>query len=300
MDESQALQDVVRRALCEDLGTEDPAGRHDITADRSLPAGAQAQARIVAKAHGRLSGMDAAEAAFRALDPDVSWTAHRADGDPVAPGDLVLEVRGCARAVLAAERTALNFLQRLSGVATMAAAFAERIEGTGARILDTRKTTPGLRLLEKRAIADGGGGNHRMGLYDQILLKENHFALAGRPYEEVVASVRRDGEPPVIAEARTEDEAAAAIRGGAGVVLLDNFGHGDRLRQAVARLRSLARELNRDVELEASGGVNLETVRDVALAGVDRISVGAVTHSAPALDLSLLVEGVEPLTGGGA
>jgi nicotinate-nucleotide pyrophosphorylase (carboxylating) len=196
--------------------------------------------------------------------------------------------------VLVAERTALNFVQRLSGIATLTRSFVGAVAGTGAVILDTRKTTPGLRLLEKAAVVAGGGQNHRIGLYDQVLLKENHFGFA-RPlgYEDVVRRCVGQQGAPVVAEARTIAEAEAAVRGGAGVVLLDNFAPGEPLRQAVAAVQKAAAAMKRTVLTEASGGVDLPRVRAFAECGVDRISIGALTHSARAVDLSLLVEGVE-------
>ncbi|MCR9247788.1 MAG: carboxylating nicotinate-nucleotide diphosphorylase [bacterium] len=319
---ADATIDRVRRALAEDLGCADggssgqmaPPGstalgstalglgaagglrlESDVTSHLAVPADARGRARMVSKASGVLAGLDCATAAFRLLDSGSRVDLARRDGDAVEPGVEVLRVEAAMPALLAAERTALNFVQRLSGVATLTRQFVDAVAGTGARILDTRKTTPGLRLLEKAAVVAGGGHNHRIGLFDQVLLKENHFALA-RPvgYEEVVRRCvdNPDRTAPVIAEARTVDEAVAAVRGGADVVLLDNFAAGKPLRAAVAAVQATAHELSRQVETEASGGIDLQTVRAFAECGVDRISVGAVTHSAPALDLSLLVEGV--------
>ena len=287
----------VRRALAEDLGAEQFAVGADVTTTLALAdvAERRGRARLFAKSPGVLAGRDCAVSAFRELDPDCGIELLRADGDVFAPGDDVLLVEGAMAALLVAERTALNFVQRMSGVATMTRRFVDAVSGTGARILDTRKTTPGLRALEKAAVAAGGGENHRIGLYDQVLLKENHFAFA-RPldYEQVVRRcVQGDGSGrAVVAEARTVDEAVAAVRGGAGVVLLDNFAAGEPLRAAVAAVRDAAAEAGRVVETEASGGITLDTVRAFAECGVDRISVGALTHSAPSADLSLLVEGV--------
>ena len=287
-------RECVRRALAEDLGSEALDAAADVTSALSLPPGRRGRARLYAKSTGVLAGVACAEESFRLLDPDCRIEVVRADGASFAPGDDVLRVEGAMAALLVAERTALNFLQRLSGVATMTRAFVDRIAGTGARILDTRKTTPGLRHLEKAAVVAGGGHNHRIGLYDQVLLKENHFAFA-RPasYEDVVRRCCEGQDLPVVAEARTVDEALAAVRGGAAVVLLDNFRPGEELRDAVAAVRRAAADAGRVVETEASGGVDLERVRAFAECGVDRISVGALTHSAPAVDLSLLVEGVD-------
>ena len=288
------VDDWVRPALAEDLGRADLSVEADVTSRWSVPAGTRGRARLFAKASGVLAGVDCAAAAFGLLDRQARIERVLHDGAALVPGATVLRVEADMRALLAAERTALNFVQRLSGVATVTRAFVDAVAGTQARILDTRKTTPGLRLLEKRAVVAGGGHNHRIGLYDQVLLKENHFGFA-RPasYEDVVRRCVAGQSAPVVAEARNLAEAVAAVRGGAAVVLLDNFQPGEPLRAAVAAVRRTAAELGRDVEVEASGGVDLRTVRAFAECGVDRISIGALTHSAPAVDLSLLVEGVQ-------
>jgi len=267
---------------------------NDITSALSLPADQRGRARLYAKSVGVLAGADCAVATFRMLDPDCEVEVALRDGATFAPGDDLMWVSGAMAALLAAERTALNFLQRLSGVASLTRQFVDCVAGTKAEILDTRKTTPGLRQLEKAAVVAGGGVNHRIGLFDQVLLKENHFGFA-RPlgFEEVV---RRccEGQPrPVVAEARTQAEAVAAVRGGAAVVLLDNFEPGAPLKAAVAAVREAAQAVGREVATEASGGVNLQTVRAFAESGVDRISVGALTHSASAVDISMVVEGAQ-------
>lgn len=287
------LDECVRRALHEDL-----RGGRDVTSELVVPADSQTKGRVRAKQVGVLAGVPAALAcvaqvaaspAGRGLDAEVL----RSDGAPLAVGDVVMTVSGPARAVLLVERTLLNFLQRLSGVASLTRRLVDAIAGTRAKIYDTRKTTPGLRQLEKLAVRAGGGHNHRIGLFDQVLLKENHFALA-RPlgYEAVVRRCVAGSDAPVIAEARNLDEALLAVAGGASVVMLDNFTPGEDLTSAVAKVRDAAKRLTRSVEVEVSGGVRLETVRAYAECGVDRISVGALTHSAPALDLSMKVEGV--------
>jgi nicotinate-nucleotide pyrophosphorylase (carboxylating) len=222
-----------------------------------------------------------AEAVFHHVDPSLSWRAHVDEG-VWRDGGPVAEVAGPSRSILTGERVALNFLQQLSGVATMTARYVTAVEGTGARILDTRKTTPGLRALEKQAVLAGGGTNHRIGLYDAILVKENHSAMAGG----VGAATRRalaaaDGLPVEI-ECATLDEVRQALGAGAPRILLDNMST-EQMRAAVELTAGRA-------ELEASGGVNLETVRAIAETGVDFISVGALTHSPPALDISLLLE----------
>lgn len=287
------LLESVRRALAEDLGSDALALDADVTSRLCVPARLRGRARVLAKSAGVLSGLDCAIEAFRLLDPMASFRTELADGQTFRSGDVVLAVECGMRPLLAAERTALNFLQQMSGVATLTRAFVDAVAGTQARILDTRKTTPGLRLLQKAAVAAGGGHNHRSGLFDQVLLKENHFAFA-RPlsYEEVVRRCVCGQERPVVAEVRNRSEAEAVVRGGAAVVLLDNFVPGDALTATVGAIKAIAASLGRVVLTEASGGINLRNVAAFAACGVDRISIGALTHSAPAADLSLLVEGV--------
>lgn len=288
-----SLRECVRRALAEDLGSGELDVACDVTSRLSIRSGSRGKARLLAKSAGVIAGLVCAVEAFHALDADATCALRLVDGQPFRRGDVLLEVEADMRCLLAAERTALNFVQRLSGVATMTRAYVDAVAGTGAKILDTRKTTPGLRHLEKAAVVAGGGYNHRFGLFDQVLLKENHFGFA-RPatYEETVRRCVCEQSQPVVAEARTVDEALAAVRGGAAVVLLDNFEPGLPLRKAVTAVRAAASAAGRSVLTEASGGVNLSTVRAFAESGVDRISIGALTHSAPAVDLSLLVEGV--------
>lgn len=272
-----------RQALAEDLG--EPG---DITARCSVPAAAPGVAEILARRSGVLAGRPVAEACFRALDPGVEFGPGVAEGEGFAADDVLMTVRGSARALLSAERTALNFLQRLSGVASRTAEYVAVVADLGVAVLDTRKTTPLLRHLEKHAVAVGGGTNHRIGLYDQILLKENHFALADEPYEAVVRRAVAGATAPVVAEAQTVEEGLAAVAGGAEIVLLDNFEPGAALRSTVDRLRAAAAASGRSVQMEASGGVTLSNLRAFAESGVDRISVGALTHSVEALDMSML------------
>jgi nicotinate-nucleotide pyrophosphorylase (carboxylating) len=269
------VDDVVRRALAEDVG----AG--DLTTSATVPPGARARARITQKQPGVVFGLDAAEATFRALDPDARIERLVAEGE-WRDGGPVLDVEGAAAALLTAERTALNFLQRLSGVATATALHVRAIAGTGARVLDTRKTTPGLRALEKAAVRAGGGTNHRAGLYDAILIKENHATMAGGVGAAVSAARAAAAGVALEVECRTLEEVDEALAAGAPWLLLDNMAP-ETLRAVVERVAGRAR-------LEASGGVSLETIREIAGTGVDFVSVGALTHSAPALDLSLLLE----------
>lgn len=289
---AEAVRDCVRRALAEDLGRADLSLLGDVTSTLALPAERRGRARMIARQGGVLAGIGCAVQAFSLLDAAARIEPMARDGDVLEVGNQVLTVEAGMRALLAAERTALNFVQRLSGVATMTRAFVEAVAGTGARILDTRKTTPGMRELQKAAVVAGGGMNHRRGLHDQVLLKENHFALAApTSYEDVVRRCKQH-PAPLVAEARSVEEAIAAVRGGADVVLLDNFEAGEALRVAVAAVRAESTRAGRKVETEASGGIDLTTVRAFAESGVDRISVGAITHSAPSIDFSLLVEGV--------
>jgi nicotinate-nucleotide pyrophosphorylase (carboxylating) len=271
----ETVQEVVRRALEEDVGT------GDVTTLATVPADVRAGARILQKQAGVIAGLDTAEAAFRALDPGVRVERLVPEGR-WREGGPVLAVAGSARALLTAERTALNLLGRLSGVATLTARCVRAVEGTGARILDTRKTTPGLRLLEKSAVRAGGGSNHRVGLFDAILIKENHAALAGGVGEAVRRARAAAADLPLEVECRDEDEISEALAAGAERLLLDNMSP-DQLRSAVALVAGRA-------VLEASGGVSFETLLNYAETGVDFVSVGALTHSAPALDLSLLME----------
>ncbi len=289
VDGADSIQDLVARALAEDLGG------GDVTSEATVPEEAFARARIVQKAPGVLFGLELVAETLRQCGvEDVEGLAAEGEWREWVPAD-VLVASGGARALLAAERTALNFLGHLSGVATLTARFAEAVAGTGARILDTRKTTPGLRSLEKAAVAAGGGTNHRRGLYDAFLIKENHIALAGGVAKAVHAARTARPELPVEVEARDLEEVAYALGAGAERLLLDNMGP-EALREAV-RLRDENAAEPGLPTLEASGGVDLDTVRAVAESGVDFVSVGALTHSAPSLDFSLLLE---PARGGRA
>lgn len=274
---SHELAEVVRRALAEDVGS------GDLTTTAVVPADARARARIEQRAPGVLSGIDVAREVFRELDPQLRFEAHATEGAS-CEGGAVATLEGPAAPILAGERTALNFLGRLSGVATMTALYVRAVQGTGARILDTRKTTPGLRALEKRAVLHGGGVSHRAGLHDAILVKENHALLAGGVGPAARAAAANRGTADwVEVEVETLAELDEALAAGADRVLLDNMSP-VQLRAAVERARGSG------ATLEASGGIALADVRVIAETGVDFVSVGALTHSAPALDLSLLVE----------
>lgn len=269
------IEPIVQAALAEDLGR---AG--DVTSDAVVPVDATAVARIRARRAGCIAGTQVAVATFRALDPDVDLRIVRGDGAAVSPGATVLEIRGNARAVLAAERTALNLLGHLSGIATVTADVVRRIAGTGARVVCTRKTTPMLRALEKHAVRCGGGANHRFGLDDAVLIKDNHRAIAGGAAEAVRRARRHAGHLVKIeVEIDDLDELAAVIDLGVDAVLLDNMAP-ETLRRAVAIIdgRAIA---------EASGGITPDTALAVAETGVDLLSIGWLTHSAPSLDLGL-------------
>ena len=282
---------VLVAALIERFLEED-RGSGDITSEGLVPAQARARARLVGRARGVLAGLDLFAAVFRACDGEARVELDARDGERVEAGQELARIEGNARALLLAERTALNLLQRLSGIATRTARLVSILSATpGVRLLDTRKTTPGLRVLEKYAVRCGGGENHRHGLDDQAMIKENHLALAGCGVREAVERLRASIGPRVVltCEARTDREALLATQGGADVVLLDNMPP-ETMAALVPRLREAARERGRPVELEASGGVTEENLLAVARSGIDRISVGALTHSAPALDLSLYLE----------
>jgi nicotinate-nucleotide pyrophosphorylase (carboxylating) len=273
---SQTLDQLVLRALAEDVGDA------DITSEATVAPGTRAVATITQKAPGVVFGLDAAEVTFLALDPDVRLERLGPEGEWREPPAPVLRATGDARALLAGERTALNFLQRLSGVATLTARCVFAVQGTGAQILDTRKTTPGLRTLEKAAVVAGGGVNHRAGLYDMVLIKENHAAIAGGVGAAVRAAAAAFPDVALEVECATRAEVDEALEAGATRILLDNMAP-DELRAVVAHVAGRAR-------LEASGGIGFDTLRAHAETGVDWISIGALTHSAPALDLSLLLE----------
>lgn len=272
------VEDAVRAALREDFGR---AG--DITSQATIPAGATARAAFGARRDGVIAGLDVARATFRLLDPSVVFEAHVADSARVAPGARVAHVAGNARAILAGERVALNFLGRMSGIATLTARYADRIAHTKAKICCTRKTTPGLRAFEKYAVRCGGGMNHRFGLDDAVLIKDNHVAVAGGVAAALGAARAHVGHLVKIEiEIDRLDQLDAVLEGGADVVMLDNMSLAD-MREAVRRVAGRLR-------VEASGGVSLDTVKDIAETGVDLISVGALTHSASVLDLGLDVE----------
>jgi len=268
---------LIEAALAEDVGS------GDFTSQWTVPAELRAVARVVAKASGVVAGAEVAVEVFRRVDPSLAVRVLAGDGKPVGPGNEVMRVEGSARSILTAERTALNFLQRLSGVATITRRYVREVTGIGARVVDTRKTTPGMRLLEKAAVVSGGGANHRAGLYDMVMIKDNHIAAAGGITAAANAvRAHNDRALRVEVEAASLDEVREALAAGVDRIMFDNMTPA-LMAQAVA----LVRAADPRPETEASGGITLETIRDFAETGVDFISVGALTHSAPALDLSL-------------
>lgn len=272
------LTRIVGAALEEDA----PWG--DLTSTTLLPADATATADLTAREHGVFSGGDVFTVAFTITDPTLTVDLHVGEGDEFAPDDVLASVSGSARSILTAERVALNFTQRMSGIATLTAQYVKAVDGTGARIADTRKTTPGLRAFERHAVVSGGGSNHRYSLSDAVMAKDNHLAVLQRSGADLATALREalsrlPHTAHVVVEVDRLDQIEAVLSGGAHTVLLDNFSLDD-LRAGVALIGDRA-------TIEASGGVNLDTVRAIAETGVDVISVGALTHSARALDLGL-------------
>ena len=270
-------RDLVRRALEEDVGS------GDVTTEATVDGSQQARGVFVVKAPCVLAGLDVVAETFRQVDPAVTVARRRLDGERCAAGDEVAIVTGAARALLVAERTALNFLQRLSGIATRTRQFVDAAAGR-ITVLDTRKTTPTFRALEKYAVAAGGGTNHRAGLYDAILIKDNHIRLAGGVGAAVAATRRRSPGLRVEVEAQTLAEVDEALASGADIILVDNMGTAD-IRQAVSRAQGRAK-------IEISGGVTLDRIQELGATGANYVSVGALTHSAPAVDISFEIEPV--------
>lgn len=274
------VREIVKWSLAEDIGT------GDATTNSTIPEKASARAIILCKEDGILAGIPVANETFRQVDHNSQITFDYSDGDRIKKGKRIAELSGSARGILTAERTALNFLQRLSGIATITAQFRDAVKGTKAKITDTRKTTPGLRVLEKYAVRCGGGINHRMGLYDMILIKDNHIAACGSITNAVKAAKETQRGLKIEVECKSIKDVKEVI-GLSDIdrVMFDNMSV-DNIEQAV-------KIVNSRIETEASGGVNLKTVREIALAGVDYISVGYITHSARALDISLEIVSME-------
>jgi len=275
--DARLLRRIVAQALDEDLGPGDVTSRACVPADR------RAEGYFLAKSPGVLSGLYVAEEVFRQVDGSVVFEAFFAEGDDFTPGDRLARVEGPARSLLSAERVALNFLQRLCGIATLTRRYVEAVEGTGCKVLDTRKTTPGLRVLEKAAVRAGGGHNHRLALYDGYLIKDNHIIAAGG-IAQALEAARRQAPPTAALEIEVQnfDQLEEALAAGADVIMLDNMTPAE-VREAVRRIAGRAKT-------EASGGISAAEARAYAKAGVDFISAGTLTHSAPAVDISLDLE----------
>jgi nicotinate-nucleotide pyrophosphorylase (carboxylating) len=268
-------REVVRRALAEDLGW------GDVTTEAVVPSELRARGIILSKCSCVIAGLDVAAEAFSQLDPGCAFERKLKDGDRCAPGDIVAELRGQAASMLTAERTALNFLQRLSGIATLTRRFVDAAGGT-ITVLDTRKTTPTLRALEKYAVRAGGGTNHRGGLDDGVLVKDNHVRLAGGVREAVKRMKDDDPEMPIEVEAQSLEQVDEAIAAGADIILVDNL--------PIEQIREAVKRVNGRAKIELSGGVTLERIPELAKTGANYVSVGALTHSAPAADLSFELE----------
>jgi nicotinate-nucleotide pyrophosphorylase (carboxylating) len=276
------IDDKIRRfigwSLSEDIG------KGDLTSEAIIEQDLLAKGIIVAKEEGVIAGLEIAKMVFHQLDPNLVFESSFKDGNRVLRGEEVATLKGRVRSILSGERTALNFLQRLSGIATLTSRYVEKIKDTEVKILDTRKTTPGLRALEKYAVKMGGGENHRMGLFDMILIKENHVKAVGNIPKAIQKARAKYPNERIEVETKNLDEVAEAVKSGADWIMLDNMSIKE-MKKAVKVVRTSPRK----IKIEASGRINLNNVREAALAGVDFISVGALTHSAPALDFSLLL-----------
>ena len=274
---SERTREIIRLALLEDIGD------GDITAEATVPASLGASGTIIAKEDGVLAGLGAAELVFDHVDSATSFQAGLSDGDPLSAGKMIAKVEGRARSILTSERVALNFLMHLSGVATLTRAFVDRVQRHGVEILDTRKTMPGLRELEKEAVLAGGGKNHRMGLWDEFLVKNNHIAAAGGIKDAVAAAKEKKRGRTLVVEVRNMKELEDALRiGGIDRVLLDNMS-ASQMKEAIDRIRSTSE----GTHVEISGGVTLDTVEEFASLRPDYISVGSITHSARSVNMSL-------------
>ena len=265
---------LIQEALNEDIGP------GDLTTNALIPDSLESHATMVAKANGIVAGMEIAEAVFHSLSPQVGWKPLVKDGDKISKGMLLVEISGPFRALLSGERLALNFLQRMSGIATLTNQFVVQTEVFGTKILDTRKTVPGLRLLDKYAVKAGGGENHRIGLYDMVLIKDNHIKVAGgirNAVEQIRSQVPENIQIEV--ETTTMEEVLEALAMNADIIMLDNMSN--------EQMKACVETINHRAKVEASGNMNLERVREVAATGVDFISIGALTHSVTALDISM-------------
>jgi nicotinate-nucleotide pyrophosphorylase (carboxylating) len=272
------IKHLIQLALSEDIG------QGDITSDALVEDILSGKAVIVAKQDGILAGLEVAKTVFHIVNPKIIFSSLIEDGEKIKKGDEVALIQGKAKSILSAERTALNFLQRLSGIATLTSKYVEKVKGTKVKILDTRKTTPGLRIMEKYAVKTGGGGNHRMGLFDMVLIKDNHVKATGGISEAIKIAKSKHGKKTIEVEVRNLNEVKEAIESKPDWIMLDNM-----ITPEIKKAVDLIRSSSPDIKIEASGGINLKNVRKIALTKVDFISVGALTHSAPALDLSLIL-----------
>ena len=271
-----SLKELIEKALAEDLGS------GDVTSEATIPAELTSTASVLAKQNLILAGIDIAAEVFRHLDPDVRFTPLAKDGDRINAGTEIARLSGNTRALLAGERVALNLLQHLSGIATLTAGYVDQVKGLKAAVLDTRKTLPGLRQLEKNAVRTGGGKNHRMGLYDMILIKDNHIKAAGGIAKAVASARAKTGSLRIEVETKTLDEVREALAAKADIIMLDNM--------PVEMMRGAVKLIAGRALVEASGNVTLETVRRIAETGVDFVSSGSLTHSAPAADISMKIK----------
>ncbi|MEI6138084.1 MAG: carboxylating nicotinate-nucleotide diphosphorylase [Mariniphaga sp.] len=271
------IKPVIDYALNEDLGS------GDITTNSLVPFDLQAKATMVAKSSGVIAGLGVAEYVFKSLDKDILWKTYINDGEHVIKGDLILEISGSYRALLSGERLALNFLQRMSGIATMTDNYKNQLSGSKVKILDTRKTVPGLRILDKYAVRMGGGTNHRIGLYDMVLIKDNHIKVAGG-ITNAVGQIKKNIASGILIEVETTSiaEVKEALTTGVDIIMLDNMDNNT--------MRECVKIINGQAKVEASGNMTAERLREVAETGVDFISIGALTHSVTALDISMNIE----------
>jgi nicotinate-nucleotide pyrophosphorylase (carboxylating) len=272
------IKHLMELVLSEDIG------KGDLTSEATLEENLSFEGMITAKEDGIIAGLPITETVFHQVDPNLVFVSSLKDGDRIRRGEKVATITGRVKNIFSAERVALNFLQRLSGIATLTSKYVETVKGTNVKILDTRKTTPGLRALEKYAVKMGGGENHRMGLFDMILIKENHIKVVGSISQAIQKAKKKCPNEKIEVETKNLEEVNEAVRSGADWIMLDNMSI-EEMKKAVKIIRSCKRE----IKIEASGRVDLNNVRKIALTGVNFISVGALTHSAPALDFSLLL-----------
>lgn len=273
----EALKPFIEYALHEDIGS------GDVTTDSLIPVDLQARATMTAKSSGIIAGLSVAETIFRTLSRDINWKAYIDDGDKINAGEIILEISGSYRALLTGERLALNFMQRMSGIATMTSQCVAELAGYQTKILDTRKTVPGLRLLDKYAVLMGGGTNHRIGLYDMVLIKDNHIKIAGG-ITNAVMQIKKgvSGNLKIEVEVTNFDEVREALAAGADILMLDNM--------TTAEMAQSVKIINNRAKVEASGNMTIQRLKEVAATGVDYISIGALTHSVTAFDISMNIE----------